>query len=409
MEHRLAADPGWNKMRDALTVTERPRTRSRRAVSAGWLAGAVFLGSCSLGACAGAATADEFGFVVHGTVRHQQFGPQPYQKQFKFHARSAGCAWTMSCADAAGPPDREIKAVGNEQGVFLVFDLKEAVAQARSKGQPVPKNTAEAMVLRNSVPNSTLAPQVAPVWFAFLSGCFLEHADPLRMPLPVALNVVGGSSPPPFVEHYQRCTLTRDERTGLPVAFAALDEDGYLRGYLRGQVVRAERYPPPFDTGFTNVTYQVAEHTEFMGYRLPKRATLEVYWIAIPAYRLERIHTFEIEADRFETAPPAPPPQPTLSGVTLVADARLWISNSPVIVPYSASNRFFGVDELERLPEFKRAVSASIGAQAAAENLRSGGRRARLVVLFALAASTTILVAWAARTRKRRASKGPTT
>ena len=216
--------------------------------------------------------ADHPGFVVRGTVSHDQFGTYPTQQNFRFVARSAGCQWTISLLEEPKRLFDEVLAVGNSNGVFITMDITSAVREKRARGELKGINMAQSVTLTNTVPVMVLAPHVGPIWLTYLSACYLKNADPARMPPPIALNIAGGSPLPMFARYYQKSIWSTDAATGLPNEFVSLDDEGYQKGIVTDQLVRLQRFSPPFDKGFTNVVFKVSEHENFSGYSLPKKS-----------------------------------------------------------------------------------------------------------------------------------------
>lgn len=179
------------------------------------------------------------------------------------------------------------------------------------------------------------------------------------MPAPVSLNVAGGSSLPLFDLYPQTSLWQLDEITGLPKEFFSMDTDGFQKGLVNNQLINLGRYSAPFDKGFTNIAFHVVSYGTFLGYSLPQKAILEVFWIE--KNNLERIHRFTIEAERFEQSPASPLPEPTTKGMAAVADARLATQNGPIILQYLGTNRFLKTEELTNLAGYNEAVRLSLG------------------------------------------------
>jgi len=240
------------------------------------------------------------------------------------------------------------------------MEMRSSAGEPKKLGRPRSQNTSQALVGKTPVPNFVLTPQLGPVWLAYLSSWVLSNADPAKVPPPVGLNVAGGSSLPLLFDYRQRAIWRTDKDSRLPVEFLSMDEDGYIKGPLGDQLVRAQRYPPPWDKGFTNIVFRVDLFQDFSGYHLAKKSTLDVFWVW--KSNLERIHRFTVEAQQFESAPISPIPQPGTSGVAIVTDGRLSTVSGPIIVSY-VSNRFLGTGEIASLPQFKDAVRQSLASR----------------------------------------------
>ena len=302
-------------------------------------------------------------WLVKGTVEHRQFGEFPRSEVWHFTVRSAGRAWSfMAEEQRPGRAVDRVLAVGNEDGVFITLDFPSAVRQLRAANQPSGPNTAQALVQSDPVPNSVLTPVLGPVWMTFLSAAFFDYANPEGMPPPTLLNIAAGNPIPPGVHYVQRAWWTRDTNTGLPLRFTSAD-DGVIRGIVGGRLVETGRYPPPNESGITNLLFVVEETGTFGGLRLPIASRLQVYWL--PAYwrgpsQPEIIHEFAVRAESFAEPPPFPIPDPAPTGLTLVTDVRAVTSAGPVLVDYIATNRFLSESELRQLPAFNYAVERSL-------------------------------------------------
>jgi hypothetical protein len=345
----------------------------------------ILLGMVTL-ACS-ARAANRVPFVVQGTVQHEQFGSAPRSTEYTFTARCEDGNWSVSSRERPEGLADEVLAVGNDRGVFLTADLAREQRKALEKGRTV-VNRSECVVMTNTVPNWLLAPELGPIWLTYLSARCFDTADPHRIPAPVALNVAGASSLPLFATYYLGCQRVLDSSTGLPKELVCSD-DGFLRGMVHGQLVNVQRLPPPFDKGFTNIVFRVLEYETFLGSQLPKRSTLEVFWVW--QSRLERIHQFTIQADLITQVPTSPIPQPTTRGIASVVDGRISTTNGPVLVSYLATNRYLEPSEVTRLPAFAEAVRRSLTMQRPALPFRTS-KTPRLLVLSLLVALAAVFL-----------------
>jgi hypothetical protein len=301
------------------------------------------------------------GFLVHGKLTHEQLGHLPIKREYSFTARSDGANWSISCLLDAKSDSRECLAVGNEQGVFILEDVSKGVEKMKAKGELVGPNDHIAEITPYGPPNSASWPQLGPIWITYLSAAYLRQADPLKMPPPVSLNVAGGSSIWSFQKpYYEKSRWLANDLSGLPNEFVAMDEEEYLKGIRNDQLVRIKAYPRPFEKGFTNIVFKVLAYQEVFGKQLPKISQLDVFWIAFPAIKYEKIHHFTIEASDFSRPPLARIPEPIISGVAAVADMRKTTNGVPIVVNYLASNSFPAADELPRFAGFADGVKKSL-------------------------------------------------
>jgi hypothetical protein len=297
-------------------------------------------------------------FVVEGKIEHHQYGSHPFHEVYNFRARSEGEAWSVSMGQARSR-EHNFMAVGTVEGIFINFDLRSSNQRRREEGLPSGWNDSQSVVLSNTVPNFVLKPYLGPIWLTYLSAHYFSEAESGSLiPPPFAYNIAGGSPLPPYSDYRQRSIWTLEESTGLPAELVSMDDDGYLKGMLAGHLAKAAPYPSPFDKGFTNLVFKVMETKEFLSAALPKKASLEVFWVKNG--RLERIHLLILEASAFHEAPAAPIPQLAPLGLAAIVDARIHTSEGPALVHYAASNRFLAVEELQQLPAFKDAVRHSL-------------------------------------------------
>jgi hypothetical protein len=296
-------------------------------------------------------------FLVHGHVTFIQAGSNPRKDYYRFTARNGSGAWSISAAQEPRVMFEDILAVGSSNGVFITFDMSGAAADLRAKGADVP-NTSQAIVSRDPVPNSSFAIPLGPVWLTYLSAAYLADADRRKVSPPTALNIAGGCTLPPAVEYYQKADWHVKEDSGLPEWFISMDEEGFRKGPISGNLVRLDKYSPPFDRGFTNILFQVKRYSSFQGHNFPAEAELEVYWIKNG--KRERLHQFIITATDFEAPGSAPLPEATTRGVAIVSDWTLKTKRGPILLEYMATNRFLNANELTNLGSFQAAVRESL-------------------------------------------------
>jgi hypothetical protein len=228
------------------------------------------------------------------------------------------------------------------------------------------------------------------LWFTYLSAAYLKRADLNRLPPPTSANTAGGCYLPQFAKYHLKSFITIDGDTGLPRECFGVD-DGLLRGVLAGELIVAKRLPAPFDRGFTNVLFRVEAWETYSHQQLPKKSTLEVFWV--PDTNIEMVHRFTIEGRKFETLPPAPVPEPSTLGIAVVADGRLPASNAPIVLEYLATNRFLTPKELTNLPGFREAIYRSVHRRppVIAHGTRSPGVRSIFMVAVVFLAVAPLL------------------
>jgi hypothetical protein len=133
-----------------------------------------------------------------------------------------------------------------------------------------------------------------------------------------------------------------------------------LKGISSDRLISLDRYPPPFDKGFTNIIFNVKQRTSFMDHPIPNLATLEVFWISYPAMKYEMIHRFTITATGIEKPPAESIPFPEITGIAAVADIRLATTNGPILMQYLATNQLRGSKDLVALPSYNEALQRSL-------------------------------------------------
>lgn len=295
----------------------------------------------------------EVRFLVNGIVKHEQLAVVSFTHHYGFTGRMDTNGWAISINTMPANKGPKVYAIGNDAGIFITFDMPK-----NPEGNSIqPVATSLAMVLTNTVPNTLSAPCLGPLWLTYFSSRYLKYADKNKTPPPTAMNVAGGSILPDFDEYYEKCEWDVALYTGLPTKFIAM-HDGFMRGPVMGKLVSVGKYPAPFDQGFTNIIFNASDFALVSQFRLPRKATLEVF--VCKDKKLQLGHRFSIETLQLDAAPDSPLPLATPIGTALVHDGRTMISNTPVVVGYISSNRFLGIEELTKLPTFKEDVEQSL-------------------------------------------------
>jgi len=341
-------------------------------------------------------------FVVHGVVTHEQFGPNPLQKNYSFVARSHGSRWAISCLEEPRSAFNEILAVGNEEGVFITLEFNPNTPSKTMDGRDLvgrrTVNTSQAIVFKSQVPGTAFAEAIGPIWITYLSGHYFQTVRTNMLPAPTELNVAGGCILPPFHPFHLRSFWELDGVSRLPMLFHAMD-DGWIRRMRRGELETVGRYPPPYENGFTNIIFKVTERQTFLGHQLPRKAALDVFWVYNS--KLEKVHRFIVEARRFEEAPDTPIPEPSTRGIAVVADERATTSNIPIRVEYVATNRFLSEQEIARLPQSAYVIRSALKGGAMASRPTSSGRIVIIGIffLFTSVVAATLLLSSRSKTK----------
>jgi len=317
------------------------------------------------------------------------------QSTSRFTARVENCNWYVSSVQQPQESFDEIVAYGNDEGVFITMDM----TNFRTKLVRMFPNNAQAVVFTNSVPSFHFTPCLGPIWITFLSGCYFRTANPdSPVSPPVSLNVAGGSILPAFNSYVQKSFWKLDPKTGLPVEFISRDDSGAIMGILNDQLVKVGELPPPFHKGFTNIVFQLKQYEMFAGYRMPKYAVLDVYWVYFKSYEL--IHRFSITAERFEQILPKSIPLPETKGIAIITDGRLSTRNGPIVLTYFGTNRFLNLNELKSLPQFNEAVNRSLSMKSPLINVTSHYKL--VFIILSMIIVTVVPFLMALRNRKQR-------
>jgi len=253
-------------------------------------------------------------------------------------------------------------AAGDENTVYIVTERTsdKAIKQVVPAPPPSPNetgipNTLHISVHTNGVPSEQH--MAAAVWLAFASHGHLAGLKPGDlMSTPFSEGVISGNPINSAVAHwYQEATWWKKlpGSWGVP-ALLHMAEDGELKWYVGMQVRgRGERYPAPFDKGFTNIVYEVIETRDFDGWRVPWRARLSLYllksywgeWLD-PQTGFFEAQRVNIQAERIRTHNDPIILPPPIRGVAMVNDHRVRFEGRQAFVTYATTNRILALEEL---------------------------------------------------------------
>lgn len=246
-----------------------------------------------------------------------------------------------------------------------------------------------------------------------------------RIPVPISENVCSGE---PIVGRvaleYTQLTFwelsTNPPRT--PRVLWSLDDGSIKQVTSRDWINTGLRYPSPYDSGFTNIVFEVSDYFDLNGWRLPKSADLRVYWILnkSPGRRISTIGDLysgplscvvhlRLEA---EDAKPLETPiefPPALPGIALVGDWRFVLSNRPMQVCYLATNRFLSPHEVERIEPYYSTALRTWRSEAMRRPPQPVNRSKKIWYWLATVSLTALFGYWIWVMSKKGQNKQPTT
>lgn len=217
------------------------------------------------------------------------------------------------------------------------------------------KNVATARIFNNQqVVYDLLGHPIGPLWLMLASSSTLRGSKDNRVPPVVTLGLFE------IELYHQRPFLQRaywqiqDDYPNLPLSAVYLD-DGETK--TSPQFAPAKRNPP-FDKGFTNVTYRVLEQSDISGFRVPSLAQLDTFR---PDLRGEPalIHytKYLARVERWSTNIQSIPFLPKLPGATVISDGRVFATAG--VHTYLAGQNWPTLEAVTNLPGFREKVRAT--------------------------------------------------
>lgn len=164
--------------------------------------------------------------------------------------------------------------------------------------------------------------------------------------------VMGPSEAPYFREFAWWTPLPGS--AGLPAYFVMWD-DGQVKVSQGMQILNTgRRYPEPFESGFTNIVYEVHGTVRAGPRVIPSAGTLRVFALRRysgetldPVQDVMEVHRVEVRVTHVQPLASSIELPPSIQGVGVVQDHRARFSETrPTWVTYSVTNRIPSVEEL---------------------------------------------------------------
>lgn len=263
-----------------------------------------------------------------------------------------------------------------------------------------PLNDGLAEVRPGPVGNSHSSEEATILWWAFLSGAYLEERErtsdsrlPIIFTTDQRLRYFDTGMPchwhrfrdPPFLPEQ-----LDQKNEGFEYAWLDYDNEPYVMPPSK------LRYPGLAGKGFTNVVYRVDATSNSSGLLLPARFHVDHYMQegrpgenAVSACSLWRRFSFSVTNRCTEAGVASFIPR--VLGITTVDDLRFALSEPRVLkVGYVATNRWLTDSEVKRLPEYAQTLRYQAGASARLVGPRPTSIVSKVLFWSSFAGSTLI-------------------
>lgn len=312
-------------------------------------------------------TADH-GYEIRGVAEqliYKPDGEKAFSKISDFHLIHLGNRWWLSFTSRPASDSDNQQYACDGTNCYYLIDVRKSKRRAIAEGQLTGHNDGAAIIIPGIIPRITPDSTVMILWFAYLSHTYLDMNKSDKVVPPDVLNINGynASTAPP-----QRSQLVRlSQYPHLPQK-AVFWEDGVFHAALIGSndgPIRAQRWPSPYDQGFTNLIYVVRAITNMESLALPLESEFLCYMPVI--FEKDSVVSSRDELRlhkkvRLQTLFVAPRKQPIgllppIPGLTYVRDNRFTnLTSRPV--EYTISNRWLGDNEVKLLPAFRDAMAS---------------------------------------------------
>lgn len=325
-----------------------------------WAAGVLFLAGI-LFFHEGAWAKEARSYEARGTVvwRHHGYSDEVvFENEAKFVAQVEGERWVIRSFPKANHDDRQIAYDGTL--LYSVESLRRVIEERRTQGLPVNStNVAMGSVSKTALPNYHGMMELSALWLAYASATYFDnHPDNLVEP-PTTMWTAAGQTYETLHHQLKRvATIQRAaDQLSLPKLFVWMEPGNTL--IIQKWGTQPYRHPPPYDRGFTNLVYSVAQTTNYHGNMLPAVASMKIHGTKREGQHgadLRLQSSFDI---RLESAGPLAASlviPPRLPGVTYVGDRR-FVNDSPPKgwVGYLARTNFPTEQEVRNSPAYRGA------------------------------------------------------
>ncbi len=190
------------------------------------------------------------------------------------------------------------------------------------KGRTNIDNIATANVMKGLVPHYPSPPTLCAgaVWLTYASGCYFRNVTNGWVEPAVS---VGVPSPRGYDVYPEDFVLKMAVVTKGYNALGVPERVDYLEEGFRP--VDKKPYPSPFDAGFTNTIFEIADTTNWNGMAFPLAARMRTYGVETSSNGvgcLRLWHDYEVRTESITLVTPRTDYRPAIPGVTAIYDDR---------------------------------------------------------------------------------------
>lgn len=342
--------------------------------------------------------AKEIEYEVHGTMDWIVFEVTGAElaNTIDFRVVSLGPQWwiflkrhkfsDMDCTQAAS----------DGTNCFYLVDMTTTRQRALAEGKVRGPNNGSARIIPGIVPRFEPDGALMTIWFAYLSHTYLDRNLDSKIPPPEVVYINDYNTATAIPQH---CQLSRFSSPPRLPQKAVFWEDGLIRARpsnLRGQKdYKPQRWPKPYDRGFTNVIYVVETWTNMGDIQLPIKSYLFCYIPKLfnntsPPLNGNDLQVYKKVSLQTLFAQPSSSREqllPDLPGFTFVRDER-FTNAGLASIDYAISNNWFSELEVKQLPEYHEALAS----RRFTLPVRPAVHRVFIAVLFLLLVGFPLLV-----------------
>ena len=298
-------------------------------------------------------------FQVSGVCKFTSYKSNgPETTEFPFEITVSNCQWAIRITDIVTNQVTGYIDVTYDGHYTYYLDYQKAwKANTNTTAGKQPKiNVAVALVGPQEVPHFPFGHQAGVIWSTYASGCYfasLKSGD--RIQPSASLGSLHGNSvqPSSFLLQKAYWNLPKTLESIVSPERVVYMDDGIIKVLPDGKI---QRWPPPFDQGFTNTIFESSEFTNVSNTRIPLRSRMQTFALDLRSHRTYLRFEYEIMAATVTAGIPTDKPllfKPRFPGVTLVQDERFSQSDTEVDVSYTVGDGVWLDDEaVRRNPNF---------------------------------------------------------
>ncbi|MBE0541118.1 MAG: hypothetical protein IH623_07015 [Verrucomicrobia bacterium] len=330
-----------------------------------------------------------------------------------FRLTVSGCKWYIRMTWPDNLSWDYVDASFDGENLYYLSCMETWVNNQRLKGEKVGDNIAVARISKTAVLHDAHAHAIAPVCFAYASGCYLDNVKDSRLepiifwPLSTGIfsiqNVV-----------LQETEITRHPAVPhLPTRVVFFDDGLERNGTRAAPPFKRAR---PYDTGFTNAILVADSFTNVNGFALPTAAFLVVFApkdqefsprdLGKTSNDLLRFSKYQIMATNFQAGSSMTSFVPRFPGITLVTDERFV--DRALFQNYKSSSGFLSEADITNSHQFA-AMSAAVARLAPMRYQQNANVSPWLVRLVLLAVVASPLLYFCLRAKGLRNGEAETT